>query len=349
MGRTAVRPYGSCGSNLFGNVGTRKQKTAHTDPLHLRQCGCLPAEASAQAGMEKSPEATLKQPCRPASGGKNEETISVQRCIFSAQERRLAFKGFLTLYHPEEQLLPELKEKDKLNLAGLTPSQLFTEPPPRYTEATLVKTLEKYGIGRPSTYAPIISTIQERGYVIKNARQLLPTELGILVNDKLVPFFEDVINTSFTARIEEELDLIEEAQKDWIETLKEFYEPFSKDLEKAQEGMTSEKWKETAEKCPKCSSAVVERWSRFGKFLACAGYPKCKYTISLKPKPETIQTKDVCEKCGKPMVVKTSRSRRKFIACSGYPECKNTKPFRMPARETGSPPPESTEETITEE
>ncbi|MDI6733237.1 MAG: type I DNA topoisomerase [Planctomycetota bacterium] len=260
------------------------------------------------------------------------ESLSVQKCVFGASEHRLLFKGFLILHQPEEQLLPALKENEKLTPVNITPSQSFTNPPSRYTEAMLVKVLEKYGIGRPSTYAPIISTIQDRGYVIKISRALLPTELGVLVNDKLVPFFDDIINTKFTAQIEEELDLIEEDKKDWVSLLREFYEPFSKDLEKAGEEMTSEKGKEVADmKCPKCSSTIVERWSRFGRFLACAGYPECKHTISLKIKPETILAHQTCEKCGKEMIVKTNRRARKFIACSGYPECKNAKPFRETA------------------
>jgi DNA topoisomerase I len=266
-------------------------------------------------------------------------SLSVQKCFFGASEHRLVFKGFLTLYEDEvkEQLLPALKENEKLTPANITPSQSFTEPSPHYNEASLVKVLEKYGIGRPSTYAPIISTIQDRGYVIKNGRQLSPTELGILVNDKLVPFFEDIINTRFTAQIEEELDLIEENQKEWVATLKEFYEPFAKDLEKAQTHMTSEKGKQTGEKCPKCSNPIIERWSRFGKFLSCSTYPECKYTRSLNIKPAPLESGEVCEKCGKPMVIKISHRRHlHFLACSGYPECKNAKPFKKVISESSN-------------
>jgi len=266
------------------------------------------------------------------------ESLSVQKCVFGASEHRLVFKGFLILYEGEvkEQFLPALKENEKLTPANITPSQSFTKPPPHYTEASLVKTLEKYGIGRPSTYAPIISTIQDRGYVVKNGRQLSPTELGILVNDKLIPFFDDVINTQFTARIEEELDLIEEFQRDWVATLKEFYAPFINDLRKAENEMTSEKGKEINEQCPKCSKPIVERWSRFGKFLSCSAYPQCKYTRSLNPKSAPVESGEVCEKCGKPMVVKMSRRRRSFLACSGYPECKNAKPFKKAISESSN-------------
>lgn len=265
------------------------------------------------------------------------ENLSVQKCVFGASEHLLVFKGFLMLYEPEEQLLPALKEQEKLTPTNITPTQLFTEPPSRYNEASLVKTLEKYGIGRPSTYAPIISTIQDRGYVIKNGRQLSPTELGILVNDKLIPFFDDVINTQFTARIEEELDLIEESQKDWVSTLREFYEPFINDLEKATEQMINEKVKETTEKCPKCSNPVVERWSRYGKFLCCSTYPECKYTRSLNIKSAPLESSEVCEKCGKPMVIKTNYRRRHFLACSGYPECKNAKSLKEIIPESSQP------------
>ncbi|MEW6025906.1 MAG: type I DNA topoisomerase [Planctomycetota bacterium] len=271
------------------------------------------------------------------------EQIKVERCLWSANERRLVSKGFLTLYNPEEQLLPALNEGVKLDVAQINSSQSFTEPPPRYTEASLVKVLEKYGIGRPSTYAPIISTIQDRGYALKRSRQLEPTELGILVNDKLVPFFDDIINTQFTARIEEELDLIEEDRKEWVSTLKEFYEPFARDLEKAQAEMTSEKGKQNGGNCPKCGKPMVERWSRFGKFLACSSFPECRYTVSLKPKQEPEKTDEVCEKCGKPMVVRYNRRRSKFIACSGYPDCKNAKPIKKAADE--KPAPTTAEET----
>jgi DNA topoisomerase-1 len=262
------------------------------------------------------------------------ERLSVQKCVFGASEHRLLFKGFLILYKPEEQLLPALKENEKLTQANITLSQLFTKPPPRYNEASLVKTLEKYGIGRPSTYAPIISTIQERGYVIKQTRQLIPTDLGTLVNDKLMPFFDDILNAQFTAQKEEELDLIEEDRKVWTETLAEFYEPFMKDLDKAEREMTNEKEDNlTSQKCQKCDSFLVERWSRFGKFLACSSYPKCKYTVSLKPRtslPQENRMTETCEKCGKPIVVKVNRRRQRFLACTGYPECKNTKSLQKP-------------------
>ncbi|MFH0888024.1 MAG: type I DNA topoisomerase [Planctomycetota bacterium] len=258
-----------------------------------------------------------------------DESLSVQKCVFGTNEHRLVFNGFLTLYEPEEQLLPALKEQEKLTTTNINSTQLFSEPPSRYNEASLVKILEKYGIGRPSTYAPIISTIQDRGYVTKNGRLLLPTELGILVNDKLIPFFDDIINTQFTARIEEELDLIEESKKDLLPTLRKFYEPFINDLQKAGNEMSSEKGKQTGEKCPKCSNPIVERWSRFGKFLSCSTYPECKYTRSLNIKSAPLESGEVCEKCGKPMVIRTShRWRRRFLACSGYPECKNAKPFK---------------------
>jgi len=273
------------------------------------------------------------------------QKINVQRCSFGAEEKRLIFKGFLLLYEPEEILLPLLQEKEKVNPVKLTPTQNFTQPPPRYNEASLVKTLEKYGIGRPSTYAPIISTIQERGYVKKNERrQLVATELGILVTEKLLPYFSDILDTRFTSLMEERLDKIEEDKRDWIGTLKAFYRLFSRDLAKATQEMTSEKGKTSAsgEKCAKCGRPLVERWGRYGKFLACSGYPECKTIVSLTPPAPTVVTNETCEKCGKPMVVKLNKRRQQFLACSGYPECRNARALpRHP--KLANEAPESTE------
>ncbi|MHC4358821.1 MAG: type I DNA topoisomerase [Planctomycetota bacterium] len=223
----------------------------------------------------------------------------------------------------------ELNEGDELKLIELAPKQHFTEPPPRYTEAALVKLLEKEGIGRPSTYAAIISTIQDRGYVHKEGRTLHPTELGMLVTDKLVKHFPTVLNIEFTSHMEEELDKIEEAKLDWVGVLKEFYTPFVKDLELAVEEMESEKGRpeEADTVCKQCGEPMVVRWSRSGKFLGCSAFPKCKFTMDLggKGQPQVAEaTGEVCEKCGSPMVIKVGRMG-KFIACSAYPECKNTK------------------------
>ncbi|MBI4833374.1 MAG: type I DNA topoisomerase [Planctomycetes bacterium] len=267
------------------------------------------------------------------------DKMDVNKCVFRVDERRLVSKGFLALYEPEEQLLPEMKGGEKVLLMKLFPAANFTQPSPRYNEASLVKALEKFGIGRPSTYAPIISTIQDRGYVQKAGRQLVATELGILVTEKLIPYFTDILNTKFTSQMEKRLDAIEEERSDWISLLKAFYRLFKRDLEKATLEMASSKGKESAtgEKCDKCGKPLVERWGRFGKFLACSGYPECKNIVSLKPKVETQSTGEVCEKCGKPMVIKRSRKGWRFMACSGYPECKTTKSLKKQAEPAVEP------------
>jgi DNA topoisomerase-1 len=272
--------------------------------------------------------------------------MDVNKCVFRMDERRLVSKGFLALYEPEEHLLPAIKANEKVLLMKLFPSANFTQPAPRYNEASLVKALEKFGIGRPSTYAPIISTIQDRGYVQKAGRQLVATELGILVTEKLIPYFTDILNTKFTSQMEKRLDAIEEERSDWISLLKAFYRLFKRDLDKAASEMSSSKGKAspTGETCAKlkedgtiCGKPLVERWGRFGKFLACSGYPECKNIVSLKPKAETQTTGEVCEKCGKPMVIKRSRKGWRFMACSGYPECKTTKSLKKQAEPAVEP------------
>ncbi|GAF85497.1 unnamed protein product, partial [marine sediment metagenome] len=233
-----------------------------------------------------------------------EPKLVVRKCVFNTNERKILSKGYLTLYSPEESFLPPLTERQELHLVKLSSAQSFTQPPPRYNEASLVKTLEKYGIGRPSTYVPIISTIQARGYVKKTQRKFFATELGILVTEKLRPYFADILNTSFTAEMEEKLDGIEEARTNWLEPLREFYHLFSQDLKKADSEMTLEKGKEPpgGEKCAKCGKPLVIRWSRYGRFLACSDYPRCKNVVSQKPSTPAEVTDEVCEKCGKPMV-----------------------------------------------
>lgn len=254
----------------------------------------------------------------------------------------IRFSGFMALYteskddieDEEGGLLPPLKEKEALKLLDIKPAQHFTQPPPRYTEATLVKTLEEKGIGRPSTYAAILSTIQDRKYAEKNEdRRFAPTELGIVVNDLLVDKFPELIDFGFTAKMEEELDDIENAKMKWVDVIKDFYTPFNKDLTEASKDMVKIKPKEipTEEVCEKCGSAMVIKWGRHGKFLACSGYPSCKNTKPLEgtqtpQAAEQAVTNEVCEKCSAPMVIKRGRFG-KFLACSNYPECKNTKPI----------------------
>ena len=233
--------------------------------------------------------------------------------------------------------LPALKEGEILNLLDLQPKQHFTQPPPRYTEATLVKALEEKSIGRPSTYAAILYTIQDRKYVQKTDGKFSPTELGLVVNDYLVERFPKLIDISFTARMEDELDRIEDGEMKWIKVINDFYNPFKSDLTEAVKTVGKVKPKDipTETICEKCGLPMVIRWGRHGRFLACSGFPKCKNAKPLSDSTEqkaqtteqiTQQTEEKCDKCGSPMVTKSGRYG-KFLACSRYPECKNTKPL----------------------
>jgi DNA topoisomerase-1 len=280
--------------------------------------------------------------------------IDAGRCLFRAQGSTLKFKGFTAVYEesreedevPAEQdpegAVPALEEGEVLTLLGLDPKQHFTQPPPRFTEASLIKSLEELGIGRPSTYASILGTIiNDRGYVHRERRTLSPTELGMAVTDKLIPYFQNIMNVEFTAQMEDNLDKIEEGERKWVDTVREFYEPFKRDLARAKREMTSEKVGEpTGEKCPECGGELLEKRGRFGKFMACSTYPKCKYTRNIdgSTRAEDEPTNEICPTCGKPMVIKHGRFG-KFIACSGYPDCKTTKPVTLgiPCPESGCP------------
>jgi DNA topoisomerase-1 len=249
----------------------------------------------------------------------------------------IKFPGFMALYtetqedvdDEESALLPALKEGADLAFKSLEPKQSFTQPPPRYTEASLVKALEEKGIGRPSTYAAIMSTIVDREYVLKDAKRFAPTELGIVVNDFLVDSFPDLLDVSFTAKMEDKLDKIEAGRNKWVKVLKDFYKPFDKVLKIVAKSKDKAKPEdiETEEVCDKCEKPMVIRWGRHGRFYACSGYPECKNTKPLegeKPAPAEEPTDEKCEKCGSPMVIKSGRFGR-FMACSNYPECKTTK------------------------
>ncbi|HEY3358909.1 MAG TPA: type I DNA topoisomerase [Polyangia bacterium] len=238
----------------------------------------------------------------------------------------------------EDRLLPDLSEGEALRLVKLSPEQHFTQPPPRFTEASLVKELEEKGIGRPSTYATILSTIQDRGYVEKaDGGRFKPTELGTLVNDLLVESFPDILNVDFTAQMEESLDQVEEGAVNWVALLKRFYQPFKVDLAQAAVQMRDVKREEipTEHVCEKCGAPMVIKWGKNGKFLACSGYPACKNTkeftrladgtIEIMAEPTTDE---VCADCGAPMVVKRGRFGE-FLACSRYPECKATRPISL--------------------
>jgi DNA topoisomerase-1 len=253
------------------------------------------------------------------------------------------FKGFLEVYEEgkdqkdsdDEELknrLPLVTEGEELRLKSIEPEQHFTEPPPRFNEATLVKELESDGVGRPSTYASILSTIQEREYVKKDGGKFVPTELGMVVTDLLLENFKNLFDITYTARMEVELDEIEEGKMDWREAMSEFYERFQKDLEHAERHMTDIKRMEepTGELCEKCSKPMVIKWGKFGKFIACTGYPECSNTRELPPDPASAEglteqdAEEYCENCGRVMVLKKGRFGQ-FYACSGYPDCKTTK------------------------
>lgn len=266
------------------------------------------------------------------------------RYLFRATGSVIKFNGFLAVYEEgkdekddedEEQThkLPLVEQGERLNLNGLSDEQHFTEPPPRYTEATLVKALEEKGIGRPSTYASIMTVIQDREYAQRKEGRFYPTELGIIVNDLLVGSFDDLFNVQYTAHMEEELDEIEEGKMVWTATLAEFYEKFTKDLEFAKVNMPDVKRQEIAtdEKCENCDSPMVKKFGRFGEFLACTNYPECKTTRDLpKAHDEAGEeahaeaAEETCENCGKPMVLKRGRFGQ-FLACTGYPDCKTTR------------------------
>ena len=265
--------------------------------------------------------------------------------LFRATGSVLKFEGFLKVYQEgkdqadeeDEELkhrLPAVLEGEPLPLRALKHEQHFTEPPPRYNEATLVKKLESDGVGRPSTYASILSTIQEREYVKKDGGRFQPTELGKVVTDLLLESFDDIFEVKYTARMEEELDEIEEGKLDWRVAMAEFYEKFDRDLKHAEEHMTDIKRMEkpTDLKCEKCGKPLVIKWGKHGSFIACTGYPDCTYTRELPVDLTDVVKADLaeqgdeeyCENCGRPMVLKKGRFGT-FLACTGYPDCKTTK------------------------
>jgi DNA topoisomerase-1 len=282
---------------------------------------------------------------RPAVYDTMSVDIEAGHCIFRAQGSTLKFPGFMAVYvesrdesepaSEDEEVeaagVPPLTVGELLTLLHLDPKQHFTQPPPRFTEASLVKLLEERGIGRPSTYAQIMSTIQDRGYVKRETGMLFPTELGMQVTDLLLESFPEIMNVEFTAQMEESLDQIEDGDSPWVETVRSFYKTFASRLKTASKEMTDlKKGTETGQPCPQCGSPLLEKWGRYGKFLACSSYPDCKHTEDLsgngRGRVSDVVTEEVCDRCGKPMVIKEGRYG-KFVACQGYPECKNTKPL----------------------
>lgn len=253
--------------------------------------------------------------------------IEVEGYVFKLTGSKLKFPGFMEVYiegkdtddeEEESNQLPEIVEGEILKPIKLDKKQHFTQPPSRYTEATLIKALEEKGIGRPSTYAPTIQTILERGYVVKEDRFLKPTELGKLVTNILKEYFKDIVDIEFTAELEENLDMIEEGKADWVEIVRKFYLPLEKELETARSTMQQVKVEdeETDVVCENCGRKMVIKKGRYGKFLACPGYPECKNT-----KPYFNYLDVLCPKCGKKLVEKKSKKGKKYYTCENYPEC----------------------------
>jgi len=283
----------------------------------------------------------------------NNTTVDIEaKCIHTRTDYLLrtssfvnTFPGFTILYTEQKDQteeeeksprLPRLEKGDELKLVELFPEQHFTQPPPRFTEATLIKTLEQWGIGRPSTYAPILSTIQEREYVTKTKGVFQPTELGNVVNDLVSQYFPDIVDIQFTARMEDELDEIANEKGNWVEVVQDFYTPFDKSLSKASTQMEKVKLADepTGEDCPNCGKPIVIKAGRFGKFLACSGYPSCKFTRSFQ-----IKTGVNCPECGGDLVEKVSKKKRTFYGCGNYPNCQfatNSRPLPQPCPECGS-------------
>jgi len=263
--------------------------------------------------------------------------------LLKAASSLMKFSGFMAVYSEGKDesdkkeiptSLPELEIGDKLSYIGVFPDQHFTQPPARYTEATLIKALEQEGIGRPSTYAPILATIQERQYVYKQGGRFHPEELGIVVNNMLCQHFPKIVETKFTAQMEQELDEIAQGKKDWVAVLHTFYPPFQDTLQRALANAHKVKVVEmTDQKCPNCGRPMVVRVGRFGKFLACSGYPQCKTTM-----PFLVKTGVPCPQCGGELVQRIGKHKKVFYGCSNYPKCQfitNSKPIPQPCPQCG--------------
>ncbi|MQY55879.1 MAG: type I DNA topoisomerase [Dehalococcoidia bacterium] len=271
-----------------------------------------------------------------------QEAKQPQGYLLKAASSVVKFPGFITVYSEtkDEEVqeglvsLPELKVGDRLSYWGTFPEQHFTQPPPRYTEATLIKALEQRGIGRPSTYAPILSIIQERDYVYKADGKFYPHELGVIVNSILKQHFPKIVDFSFTAQMEEQLDEIAQGKQEWIYVLRDFYSPFEDMLSKARLAIAKvDMSKPTDEICPNCGRLMVVKVGRFGKFLACSGYPECKTAM-----PFVVKTGIPCPQCGGELVERVNKRGQVFYGCSNFPQCKfatNYKPLPQPCPECG--------------
>jgi len=254
---------------------------------------------------------------------------------FKATGSKLVFDGYYKVArgNQKDKLLPTLEEGQAVSLDKLDSKQNFTEPPPRYNEASIIKKLESLGIGRPSTYAPTISTLQARDYITLEKKKIIPTEVAFTVTKLLEDHFNDIVDSGFTANMEDTLDKIAEGNEDWQKVLKAFYDPFIAKVDEGKKNIKSLKVaKPTGEKCPECEDGeLLLRKGRYGEFIACSNFPKCKYTknIGEQKAPQVEKSDEKCDKCGADMVIKDSR-RGKFLACSAYPKCKNAKPLTPP-------------------
>lgn len=253
--------------------------------------------------------------------------ISANGCVFHATGYSVKFNGFTVLYEEStdgedsvKKMLPPLAVDDKVKLKLISGNQHFTQPPPRYTEASLIKALEENGIGRPSTYAPTITTITARQYVEHEGKQLKPTSLGEVITELMKEHFKEIVDAKFTADMESSLDEVENGSKDWVSTLREFYSGFAADLQKAEEAMEGKRVKvpdeETDVICELCGRNMVIKYGRYGKFLACPGFPECSNTKKI-----VTETDGNCPRCGKKMLLKKSKKGRSFYGCEGYPDC----------------------------
>jgi DNA topoisomerase-1 len=284
----------------------------------------------------------------------NDAVFEQQTIIFSGKEneyrasgRKLVFDGFYALTGTEDKdkLLPVLQEGDSAEIQSIKPQQHFTEPPARYSEASLIKKLESEGVGRPSTYAPTIATLSGRTYVTIEKKQIIPTEMAFIVTEVLEKHFANIVDINFTANMEEKLDEISEGKTDWQKLLSDFYFSFMEQIAEGKEKIISLKLaKPLGRNCPKCGSELLLRSGRYGNFVACSGFPKCKYTEQVDEDGNKVEVKvetsdEKCEKCGKEMIVKNGRNG-KFLACSGYPKCKNTKSMDVESKISKTPCPE---------
>ncbi|NNF84883.1 MAG: type I DNA topoisomerase, partial [Deltaproteobacteria bacterium] len=308
---------------------------------------------ASQMAAAEFEQTTINILCEPADTPAPEGGHPAGGYLFRATGSIPRFLGYLDLYQEgnglqadpatgeqegekdEGNVLPDLSEGERLALRELVDAQHFTQPPPRFTESSLIKELEEQGIGRPSTYAAIVKTIRSRGYVRMEDRKFLPTELGRIVTDLLEESFPKVMDIAFTARLEEELDQIEDGEVGMARTLGEFYQPFSEELERAKSAMPELKDEliATGIPCQACGGEMVIRFGRAGKFLACRNYPGCRNTANFRETPEggveVVPDEEAgvsCDKCGKPMIVRRWKGSR-YIACSGYPECRATRPY----------------------